>query len=547
MFFNLRNLCLLIGCIFITLSALSQEWKKYPYAPEGSLITFPKDEGHHPQESIEWWYTAGHLRGDSTDIPYSYMLSYFYFPGYGYDGFRILNLSNESTGQFYSETVPVNYSVMAVDSLNIVAIIPGEITESWTNKKDTNDNIIPFEYIVVAEGENGAINLEYVSEKPPLILGDGGFFNQGANSYTYYFSLTTSTVGGRLTFNGISESVTGTAWVDRQYGSFNPLTEENYEWFYIQLSNDMDFNIYNLFTKENLLPDTATYKHMSVYVDTATQYTTHDFNLERLAFQYMPDSAMCYSQRWRITAPQNNIDLIIATTHNHTEVPLPFRFFEGSTNVTGTVNGTPVTGIGFAELLHSYEIPEPEITYPLEESWTDSRAISWNILNPDDGRPLKYDLSCSIDNKETFLTVATGISEPYFNWDNPSISAGSNCWFRVTAYSIDTTLINTIISSNSSKYDPNLTPVDELFSIKNNTALFQIFPNPTNDILFLKLSDDSYYKQYQIMDICGSVIKREEIASSQRIQIDLSNQRAGMYFLGLYSKEEAVISKFIIQ
>jgi len=547
MFFNLRNLCFLIYYLVISSTALPQEWKKYPYTPEGSQITFPIDEGYHPEESIEWWYTAGHLVGDSTGIQYSYMLSYFYYPGFGYDGFRILNFTNETTGQFLSETVPVNYSIMAVDSLNILASTPGENTELWTNKIDQFEKIIPFEYTLSATSEYGSIDLEYVSEKPPLILGDDGYFNQGAGSYTYYYSLTKCNVDGNITFNDITEPVTGTTWVDRQYGSFNPLTEEDYEWFYIQLSNDMDMNIYSLFTKDRQLPDTATYKHMSLYVDTLTQYTTYDFNMERLAYHYMPDSVMCYSQSWRLTAPQNDIELIISTLHNNTEVPLPFRFFEGATTITGTINGMPVTGIGFAELLHSYEKPELEITYPVMEYWTDSKAISWNILNPDDGRPLMYNLECSIDDKETFFTIATGYSDQNLYWNNPSIPSGSDCWFKVTAYSIDSTLINSVVSSSSSKYYPNLTPVEDLQVNENNKNKFQIFPNPASDVIYLDMADNSSYDHFQIIDICGKMIRSEEITSNQRIEIELHNQKSGIYFIRFFSQEEMIISKFFIQ
>jgi predicted secreted hydrolase len=532
-------------CLIITSFTSAQEWKKYPYAPEGSLISFPADEGYHPEESIEWWYTAGHLEGDSSGIKYSYMLSYFYFPAYGYDGFRILNICNEDNGQFQSETAPVNYTVLAVDSLNIQAIIPGDVIESWANKISLNDHAIPFEYLLSARAAFGAIDLDYISQKPPLILGEDGRFNQGANSYTYYFSLTNCSVEGRITLNDISESVTGTTWIDRQYGSFNPLTEEDYEWFYIQLSNDMDLNIYNLFTRDRRLPDSASYKHMSVYVDSITQYTTYDFNLERLAFHYMPDSVMCYSQRWRLTSSAHNIDLIISTLHNNTEVPLPFRFFEGSTSISGTVNGIQVTGIGFAELLHTYEKPELELTYPVMESWTDSRAISWDMLNPDDGRPLKYNLECSIDGKETFFTVATALSESDFYWNNPSIPSGSDCWFRVTAYSIDSTLINSITSSNFSTYYPNLTPVDEL--LEHESTDFQLFPNPVHDILYIELPDNTLYVKFQIVDICGRIIQSEIISSTRRIQIDLLDQRSGIYFFRLFSEKEMKVSKFFIQ
>ncbi len=542
-----RQLIIFICITFLSIHGYCQGWKKYPHNPDGSLISFPLDEGRHPAESIEWWYTAGHLSGDNTGTSYSFMLTYFYFPAYGFDGFRILNVTNEETGDFYSETAAVNYDTMAEDSLNIQATTMGGNSEFWYNKTGIDDAIIPFEYTLSAESGQNVLNLTYDSAKPPLILGDNGYFEQGENSYTYYYSLTKSVVEGTLDINGMTEPVNGTAWIDRQYGTFNPLTEEKYEWFFIQLSNDMDINIYNLFTPDRRLPDTATYKHMSVYVDTLTQYTSHDFEIERLAFNYMPDSVMCYSGKWRFTSTANNIDLIITTNHNNSEIQLPFRFFEGSTHVMGTVNGEEVTGIGFAELLHSYEEPELFITYPSTDRWTASRAISWKVSNPDDGRPLKYNLEYSIDDKESFLILANGLSDPYYYWDQPEIPASSLCWFRITAYSVDSTLINSVISESVSEYDPNLTSVDENQLRENDETTFLLFPNPADDMMFLELNEKHPFSSYLIFDIYGRTLKNQQIIVSNRMQIDLSKFSQGLYFLGLKSGDELFISKFLVR
>jgi len=543
----IRYLIIFVYFASLSFPGYSQGWKTYPLVPEGSLISFSLDEGRHPAEPIEWWYTAGHLTGDNTGTSYSFMLTYFYFPAYGYDGFRILNVTNEETGAFYSETAAVIYDFLAEDRLNIQATTMGGSTEFWYNKTGSNDDMIPFEYILSAESDQNTLDLEYESVKPPLILGDNGYFEQGENSYTYYYSLTKSVVTGSLSINGIDEPVNGTAWVDRQYGTFNPLTEEKYEWFFIQLSNDIDINIYNLFTEDRKQPDTMTYRHLSVYVDTLTQYTSHDFEIERLAFNYMPDRVMCYSSKWRLTSTINNIDLIITTNHNNSEIQLPFRFFEGSTHVMGTVNGEEVSGIGFAELLHSYENPEILITYPSTDRWTASRAISWEVTNPDDGRPLKYNLEYSIDEKESFLVLATGLSDPYYFWNQPEIPAGSLCWFRITAYSIDSTLINSVISGSASEYDPNLTALYKDLSDDDNETIFQLFPNPAEEIIFLELNEKHPYSSFQIFNIYGRTLSNQEIRGSSKIQIDLSKFYQGIYFIGLKSGDELVISKFIIR
>lgn len=542
-----RYLFIFYCIVSFTFEGYGQGWKSYPLNPEGSLISFPLDEGRHPAEPIEWWYTAGHISGDNTGTSYSFMLTYFYFPAYGYDGFRILNVSNEETGAFYSETAAVNYDNIAEDRLNIQATTMGGNSEFWYNKTGNDDKMIPFEYILSAESGENTLELEYASLKPPLILGENGYFEQGENSYTYYYSLTKSVVTGLLGINGMVEPVSGTAWIDRQYGTFNPLTEEDYEWFYIQLSNDMDINIYNLFTAGHELPDTSTYKHISVFVDTLTQYTSHDFDIERLAYNYMPDSVMCYSRKWRLTSPVNNLDLTITTHFNNSEIQLPFRFFEGSTYVTGTVNGEEVTGIGFAELLHSYEKPELSISYPVKDRWSASRAIAWEISNPDDGRPLKFNIEYSIDEKESFLTLAAGISDPYYFWNQPEIPAGSLCWFRITAYSIDSTLINSVISGSPSEYDPNLTPLNKNIPGNEDESTFMLFPNPAHEVIYLELHEKHPYSSYQIFDIYGRTLRDQKINASKKIPVDLNQFSQGIYFIGLKSGDDHVISKFLIR
>jgi predicted secreted hydrolase len=246
----LRKVTFLLILVLSYPDTQGQSWKEYPYTPE-ELISFPFDEGRHPEDSIEWWYVAGHLTGESTQAHYSLMLSYFYYPLLSYDGFRILNLCNDDTGEFFSEPKALTYTVMGIDSLNIQAQLTNGIIEVWANKTDDKGVPVPFEYLITASGSPGSLDISCMATKRPLILGDSGYIKQGDHSYSYYYSLTGNEVTGTISFNGIDEEVRGTAWIDRQYGNFNPLTEEKYEWFFLNLSNGMDLNIWNLFTPDN--------------------------------------------------------------------------------------------------------------------------------------------------------------------------------------------------------------------------------------------------------------------------------------------------------
>jgi predicted secreted hydrolase len=518
---------------FLTSSSCwAQQWKVYPYAPKGSLISFPADEGRHSSQPVEWWYTSGHLT-NKTGKTYSYMLTYFYYPTLGYDGFRILNVTDEATGTFYQDSKPLNYTFLSTSSLNIQASIYRESAESWSNKVDANNKIIPFEYSIKAASSAIGLHLDYVSSKPPLILNDSGYLKQGLDSYTYYYSQTENAVSGTLSLNGVGEEVTGTAWIDRQYGNFDPHLKEKYEWFRVQLSNGMDINMWNIFTSENTVPNNSMYRLLTAYVDDSTQYTTNDLTIERLGYNWMPDSAMCYSNKWRLTSSKNKIDIVISIKNDNTEVQSPFRFFEGATEVLGTVNGKAVTGFGFAELLHSYTPPSLSIANPVGGTFKTSLPISWQLNNRDDGDPVTYDVQFSTNDKATFTTITTGLKDTSYMWENPAVKNGDRLWFKITAHSVDNKLKGTVISSS-----PSIAMKEQTDSEK-----VRVFPNPATDNLFIEPAFQMDNPVCKIVDVNGQVV---QIFKSNSIsdRINVSFLTAGVYFLKIGEQRDQAI-KFV--
>ncbi|HEY9342505.1 MAG TPA: lipocalin-like domain-containing protein [Hanamia sp.] len=528
------KLYLFITVVLASHIGYAQDWKVFPYKPAGSVISFPVDEGRHSSEPVEWWYTSGHLTGATSGKTYSFMLTYFYYPAITFDGFRILNITDDATGKFYEDTRPVNYTSLSSGHLDIHASVYQGGAETWSNKVDTDNKLIPFEYTIKAASATVGLDLNCTSLKRPLILGDDGYLEQGLANYTYYYSQTRNTVSGKLTVNGVTEDVTGTSWIDRQYGNFNPWTSEKYEWFHMQLSNGMDVNLWNIFTKDNTIPDNSRYRILSGYVNEATQYTTSDFKIERLGFNWMPDSAMCYSSKWRLTSALNKMDLIITTKNNNTEVQWPFRFFEGATTISGTVNGNVVTGFGFAELLHSYEHPKVIITHPAGEVYHSSSPISWQLTNPDDGRPVAYDLEYSINDKATFIPIAQGVTDTFYQWNHSTLADGDKVWFKITARSIDGKLHGAVISKSSAT----------VAVANTDTPKINLFPNPVVDNLFLKPGFQMSHSPFKIIDTNGRVIhvfKSNSISN----KMDVSFLPPGMYFLRINSAEEPVVLKFI--
>lgn len=503
----------------ITLSSFvtySQDWKTYPFTPEGSLISFPLDEGRHTDELTEWWYTTGHIVGSTTGKKYSYMLSYFYFPAGVLDGFRILNISDDDNFEFYPSTEFVIYDTLATDKLNINANLILGGTETWRNKLDNNNMPIPFEYEIEASSNDVVLSLQYDALKSPLILSEDGYLNLGYENYTYYYSQTKNAVTGTITFDGITEEVTGTSWIDRQYGDFSPSADTPYEWFSLQLSNDMDINVWNIFSEDLAVPEGEEYRVLAAYVDTATQVTITDFELERLEYAFMPDESRCYAQKWRLTADEYNIDLIITTLYSNAEVYFPFRFYEGATDITGTVNGVEVTGIGFAELLHSYE--NPDITLLNQDYWNTTIPLEWVLNNPDEGNPVAYDLEYSIDNQENYISIATELTEDSFDWTSTPLTEGQSFWLKVKGYSIDNTLQGEITEEFIYTNDISM---GELSTIKK----LNIYPNPSTGIVTIESKQLDFI---EVINDFGKVVYSTSVSKSL-ISLDLSILAKGSY------------------
>lgn len=522
----------------------AQDWKAYPHTPEGSLISFPADEGRHPAEPIEWWYIAGDLIGESSGNSYSFMLSYFYYPGdtlgIAYDGFRILNLSNDDSGEFLTETMPVrSYRDLADDHLHLDVLLFNMVQESWDHREEPAGTRVPFEYEVSASAGQGALSLSTVLLKRPLIPGGDGLFDQGASSYTYYYSLTSNSVSGSINFDGTIEDVSGTAWIDRQFGSFNPYSQEKYEWLFLQLSNGMDLNIWNLFTPENLLPDQEAYKHLAVYVDEDTQYTEHDFILERLAYSCLPGSGNCYAQQWRLTSDINQLDLIISTLHHNSEVTIPFSFFEGAVSVAGTVDGSAVTGKGFAELLKEYVAPQLEIITP-KNLWEKSEPITWTVEDPDQGRSLQFDLEYSTDQGSTWIPVAVELSDTFFLWNNPPLTDGDSCLFKVTGYTADHSLEGIYENSMHTLYIDQNTYVGT-----DRTLSFRVYPNPAGNSLRIYWESgqaDPREISYHVVDYLGRRVLKGMLPAGE---LDLSQLTKGVYAIILQTPDGTFCQTFV--
>mgnify|MGYP001954476220 CR=1 FL=1 len=232
--------------------------------------------------------------------------------------------------------------------------------------------------------------------------------------------------------------------------------------------------------------------------------------------------------------------MIITANHTTSEVDiteLSFRFFEGSVTVSGTIDGTSVSGNGFAELLHDYENPDVSLSSPIGGNFDTSMPITWVLNNPDDGRPVKYDLEYSIDNKLTFNSITTGLTNTSYLWDGSGLNNGDSIWFKIKAYSVDNTLISEVISAVSSMVTLDLNSFE--------SKKIKTYPNPVKDNLYLDLPDDFNQGNVQILDLHGRVLHLELIDKPGLNHLNIEFLPNAAYLIKFESNEFMEVFKFI--
>jgi predicted secreted hydrolase len=382
-------------------------WRAYPYEPAGTDIRFPEDEGAHYLDDLsvtmEWWYTIYHLT-TAEGREFSVMASFF-MPQLDI-AYRPFNITDVHTGQMFDS-----------DEWGSLQARTGHLELDWTSEEegdvpvsyfhtrtDGQGELVPFGYEQQLyhhdpqTGHTQSLHLVVDAVKSPYLVAGDGLITIGDSGDSYYYSLTHLEVSGELELGGEVFGVTGIGWLDHQWGPFmlSPLSISlnSYEWMALHLDNGDEYMVSTLFDVENRTHREEGFGSIGWKLHDCTQGITLDHTIERLAYWQQPESERYYSHRWRIVVPDTGLDVILEPViEDQTVAFFHTSFYEGRSVITGTLNGEPIGGLAFVELVHHYEPPEVEILSPAPDatvSATQLLTVFWDVANPDDGLRLTY-------------------------------------------------------------------------------------------------------------------------------------------------------------
>ncbi len=337
--FNLQAKSLIIGCLVILMvvfagyfayeiltSKPAEEWQEVS-AKAGSYIRLPKDDAPH-NTHMEWWYYNGHLK-TASGKEYSFH----------YTVFLVNGLSRHSVSH--------------------VSLGDHQLQKNYTTQKRTagggsdsgSQNSFLFNHSGwLMSGNNGADQLKVNSDqfdfdlkletsRPPILHGNSGIINMKNAGDSYFYSRSHLNVSGTLKIHGNTETVTGTAWFDHQWGDLRT-TFVTWNWFSLMLDDGADIMIYQFYDNAGKqLMSTGTLTKDSI-TDILPDTGIHLTPLETWTSK---SSGLIYPVLWKLELPTKNINLTTKAIVNNSEFDARLTtyniYWEGAVSVKGSQTG----------------------------------------------------------------------------------------------------------------------------------------------------------------------------------------------------------------
>lgn len=350
--------CLLLmlvlsACAFPGVASTAAQLPPAPPLPAANSlppIHFPQDEGAH-NKLTEWWYYTGHLEATNADgkqHTYGFEVVIFQalrsnlppvYPAH-------FAISDITRGQFhYDQRLVAQYSGTIPDgqSTQGIHVQVGNWSIQGLSGKDQ----------LVASMPDYSLNLSLSGLKPATLHNGDGLITYGLNGSSYYYSRTRMAVSGTLLDHTKQLHVTGTAWMDHQWGDFL-ISNGGWDWYSLQLNNNTEIMLYVIRDPAgNVVSTYAGYIDASGH---SSVIPASNLQLTALNTWTSQKTGITYPSGWHIVIhdPHLQADLTVQPLLKNQELVTTATtgniYWEGAVGIQGQSNSHPVAGEGYIEL-----------------------------------------------------------------------------------------------------------------------------------------------------------------------------------------------------
>jgi predicted secreted hydrolase len=205
---------------------------------------------------------------------------------------------------------------------------------------------------LIARDEEIAIDLTLTSIKPLVLQGENGWDRKGPEpgNASYYYSYTRLNAHGQVSIDGAAVEVSGSAWMDREWGS-SALGPDlsGWDWCALQLSDGSELMLYRLRHKDGRASDFS--KATLIGADGERRsFAAGEFTFEPRRWWTSQKTKVKYPVAWSIELPAERLSLEIEPRLDDQELNLTVRYWEGAVTATGRGRSGALTAEGHLEL-----------------------------------------------------------------------------------------------------------------------------------------------------------------------------------------------------
>jgi predicted secreted hydrolase len=195
----------------------------YPDVTPGRPFSFPADHGAHPDFRTEWWYVTGSVRTAKGD-DLGFQITFFRTRP---------RVDPANPSKFAAKQIMFAHVALSDPALKKLRHDQRASRSGFgiagAKTGDANVSIRDWRLERLSDGRWSAqiaardftLSLIFTPTQPPLLQGVSGYSRKGpdAGSASYYYSLPHLATSGTIVRKGKKETVTGRAWLDREWSS----------------------------------------------------------------------------------------------------------------------------------------------------------------------------------------------------------------------------------------------------------------------------------------------------------------------------------------
>ncbi|WP_298718664.1 lipocalin-like domain-containing protein [uncultured Oceanisphaera sp.] len=348
----------------------------YAHASPATELVFPEDHGPHPDFRIEWWYLTANLE-DENGEPLGMQWTLFRqaqqpkAPAAGTNTVGQANTDPWAADQLWMahmalsrgerhrvaerfargtrEPLPDAAQQAGVTARPFRAWLDDWRLESLTTAAG-GDALDKLMLTAQAEDEKGPFGyqLKLEADGPLVRHGINGFSQKSADGQgSMYYSQPFYRVSGEVWLNGERVAVSGRAWLDREWSSqLLSAGQTGWDWFSLHLDSGARLMVFRLRGGGENHDDYLSGSWITPDGE-VSPLNTDAFTLVPQAFATA--SGHRVPVRWRLTLPDQNLELEITARHANRWMNTSVPYWEGAVGVTDAVSGAP-RGQGYLEM-----------------------------------------------------------------------------------------------------------------------------------------------------------------------------------------------------